>query len=156
MMMMNVSETASVMLVFCRYILVYNSAIVVTIFTFSSISCKMKRARLIICFLHKTRLILLLIKISESFEIQDNFFEILRNKQSKKIVTTYPKFGVSCYSTWCKLLHLIIIILYRQFGRAKHNIRFTIVCGDPYVGVYMCHFVCFLVRCFVRLSARLL
>ena len=25
----------------------------------------------------------------------------------KKIVTTYPKTGVSCYSTWGKLLHLI-------------------------------------------------
>ena len=65
-----------------------------------------KRARLII-FFHKTRLIPLLIKISESFEIQANILEILRNKQGQKIVTTYPKVGVSCYSTWGKLLHLI-------------------------------------------------
>ena len=65
-----------------------------------------KRARLIICF-HKTRLIPLLIKTSESFEIQVNILEILRNKQSQKVVTTYPKVGVSCYSTCGKLLHLI-------------------------------------------------
>ena len=54
-----------------------------------------------------TRLIPLLIKISESFEIQVNILEILRNKQSQQIVTTYPKVVVSCYSTWGKLLHLI-------------------------------------------------
>ena len=58
-------------------------------------------------FPHKTRIIPILIKIGESFEIQVNIFEILRNKQSQKIVTTYPKVGVSCYSTWGKLLHLI-------------------------------------------------
>ena len=77
-----------------------------------------------------TRLIPVLMKISESFEIQVNILEILRNKQSQKIVTTYPKVGVSCYSTWGKLLHLIMIVLYRQFGPAKHDIWFTCVCGD--------------------------
>ena len=46
-------------------------------------------------------------KISESFEIRVNIWKILRNKQTKKIVTTYPKAGVSCYTTWGKLLHLI-------------------------------------------------
>ena len=65
-----------------------------------------KRATLIIFFLHNTRVIPLLIKVSESFEIQVNILEILRNKQSKIIVTTYPKVGVSCYSTGGKLLTL--------------------------------------------------
>ena len=51
-----------------------------------------KRARLVI-FFHITRLIPLLIKTTQSFEIQVNFLEILRNKQSQKIVTTYPKVG---------------------------------------------------------------
>ena len=58
-------------------------------------------------FIHKTKLIPFLITISESFEIKVNILEILRNKQSQKIVTTYPKVGVSCYSTLGKLLHFI-------------------------------------------------
>ena len=59
-----------------------------------------------IFFLHKTRLIPLLITISKSFEIHVNILEILRNNQSKKNVTTFPKVGVSCYSTWGKWLTL--------------------------------------------------
>ena len=84
---------------------------------------------------HKTRLIPLLIKISESFEIQVNILEILRNdEQSLKKCNNFPKVGVSCYSTWGKLLHLIKIVLYRQFGPAKYDtIRFTGVCGDMWV-----------------------
>ena len=50
-----------------------------------------KRARLTFVFLHKTRLIPLLIKISESFEIQVNILEILRNKQSKKKCSNIPQ-----------------------------------------------------------------
>ena len=43
-------------------------------------------------------------KISKSFQIWVNIIKIWRNKQTKKIVTTYPKAGVSCYTTWIKLL----------------------------------------------------
>ena len=39
---------------------------------------------------------LFFMKISESFEIRVNILKILRNKQTQKIVTTYPKVGVSC------------------------------------------------------------
>ena len=46
-------------------------------------------------------------KIIESFDIRVNSLKTLRNKQTQKIVTTYPKDGVSCYTTWGKLLHLI-------------------------------------------------
>ena len=46
-------------------------------------------------------------KISERFDIRVNSLKILRNNQTKKIVTTYPKAGVSCYTTWGKLLHYI-------------------------------------------------
>ena len=46
-------------------------------------------------------------KISEHFEMRANILKILRIKQTQKIVTTYPKAGVSCYTTWGKLLHLI-------------------------------------------------
>ena len=81
----------------------YPPGLVVTIFTFQAYHANEKSKT----FFHKTRLIPLLIKISESFKIQSNILEILRNKQGKKIVTTYPKVGVSCYSTWGKLLHLI-------------------------------------------------
>ena len=45
-------------------------------------------------------------EIGESFEIRANILKILRNKQIHITVTTYPKVGVSCYTTWGKLLHL--------------------------------------------------
>ena len=43
-------------------------------------------------------------KISESFKMRVNILKILRNKQTQEIVTTYPKAGVSCYTTWGKLV----------------------------------------------------
>ena len=48
-----------------------------------------------------------LMKTSESFEIRVNILKILRNNQTQEIVTTYPKVGVSCYTTWDNLLHLM-------------------------------------------------
>ena len=56
-------------------------------------------------FLHETRWISHLIKISNSFETRPNIVQILCNKQFQEIVTTYPKAGVSCYTTWGELLH---------------------------------------------------
>ena len=39
-------------------------------------------------------------KMSETFEIRVNILKILRNKQTQKIVRTYPKAGVSCYTLY--------------------------------------------------------
>ena len=43
------------------------------------------------------------------FEIRVNILKILRHayKQTKTNVTTYPNDGISWYTTWGKLLHLI-------------------------------------------------
>ena len=50
-------------------------------------------------FFYETRVIPLLMKIGDSFEIWGYILEILRNKETQKIVTTYPRAGESCYTT---------------------------------------------------------
>ena len=62
-----------------------------------------KRATLVLFSIRQDEY-LFISKSMNFFLIRVNILKILRNKQSQKIVTTYPKVGVSCYSTWGKLL----------------------------------------------------
>ena len=98
-----------------------------------------KRATLII---FSTRCIPLLIKISESFEIQVNILKILRNKQSTKIATTYPKVGVSCYTLYDSTLSTV------WPSQTWYKVHMCLW-GYVHVGVYMCHCVCLFVCLFV-------
>ena len=103
-----------------------------------------KRAKLFF-FLHKTRWIHLHIKISESFEIQVNILEILRNKQRQNVLTTYPKVVVSCYT----LYHSTLSTVWPSQTWYKVH-----MCLRGYVGIYMhvplCLFPCALFCSFVR------
>ena len=101
-------------------------------------------------FLHETRLISL-IKIRKSFERRPNISKILRNKQTLKIVTTYPKVGVSCYTSLpgVSCYTSITIVLSRKFAQRDTTEGSNVadgVCRNMFVSVYDC--VClFVLKC---------
>ena len=63
-------------------------------------------------FLHETKWICHLIKISKSKDI-----DYAISKLTKLYITTYPKVGVSCY-TWGKLLPSTYLALYRHLAQS--------------------------------------
>ena len=87
-------------------------------------------------------------KINKSFKIRINILKILRNKATQKIVTIYPKVGVSWYTTWGKLLHLYNSTFSAVWPSQTWYKVYMCLRGGGYVGVYMCHCVCLLVCLF--------